>query len=280
VTHSRLVAARRLALFLFVIGSLAPPYLLTFPLGKRVRRFFALPFYRTCLNLTGLSLHAKGIPANGTGVLFVANHASYLDVPVLAALIDGLFVAKSEVRGWPVFGFLARIAGTLFVARKASKIPQQRLMIAENLTEGNSIFLFPEGSSSDGSTALPFRRGLLSSALVVERPVYVQPVSIVYGPALGNRPALSQSERDRYAWYGDMELVPHLWHLFGLRRVTPVTVRFHPPQLSSEFENPSDLASWAERAVVEGIQQDLRATLEPGDVLEAYADASSLYASS
>ena len=257
--YSSLKATVRLVAFLVMTGGLLPFYLLAFPLGKRARRMFSYPFFRGCVYLTGLSIRTTGRRALDPGALLVANHASYLDIPVLATLADGLFVAKEEVRGWPLFGFLASINRTVFVARRAARVPRERLTIANRLAEGNNIFLFPEGSSSDGTGVLPFRPGLLSAALADdELDVTVQPISIVYGPTTTNRPPLSPETRDCYAWYGDMELAPHLWRLFGLPQRSVVSVHFHPPRSSREFSSRRALALWAERSVTVGVGNALK----------------------
>jgi len=255
-SHAR--AASRLALLLLATAGLLPLYLVVFFFGRRARRALSYPFYRCCVFLSGLSVETTGMKANGAGSMYVSNHVSYLDVPVLAILADGVFVAKSDVRGWPVFGFLASIACTVFVSRQASKVPGERLEIARRLVGGESIFLFPEGSSSDGTGVLPFRTGLLSAVQADgEFSVPVQPVSIVYGPARSGQRPLSGGERDYYAWYGDMDLLPHLWRLFGSTRKTTVSVHFHPSRLSHEFPSRRALGIWAERTVAVGIRQAL-----------------------
>lgn len=252
MNSSSVNSAIRAVLFLLVIGALLPFYLLAFPFGARPRRLFSLPFYRASVALTGLSVTANLEGLGRPGTLFVANHVSYLDIPVLASLFDASFVAKADVKGWPLFGFLASIGRTIFVSRRASRMVRERLEIANRLAAGESVVLFPEGSSSDGSGVLPFRTGLLSAVQIDdELPVAVQPVTIVYGPELG------QPERDCYAWYGDMDLVPHLWRLFGFSARISVQVRFHPPRMASTFEDRRQLARWAESRVATGLADAL-----------------------
>jgi len=216
----------------------------------------------------------------------VANHVSYLDIPVLASLSDGVFVAKSEVRHWPLFGFLSRIAQTVFISRRASRIPQERMAIAGVLSRGDSVFMFPEGSSGCGGNVLPFRAGLMSAAQVdPETPVLIQPVSIVYGPAMIDRPALTQLERDCYAWYGAMEMAPHLWRVFGRRDGIAVSVQFHTPRSSNEFSDSRLLTRWAEQSVAAGVHQALQHPFPeqqshqpvPGDASPVSSDAAPAY---
>ena len=260
--HSKVRAAARLSLFLLITSGLLPFYLLSYPFGRGARRAMSWPFYRACIALTGLSLRVSGTQA-GPGTFFVANHISYLDIPVIAVLVDGLFVAKAEVQSWPLFGFLARITRTVFVSRNMSKVAKERLKIAGSLADGESVILFPEGSSSDGSRLLPFRPGLLSAAKAAsDLSVRVQPVTITYGPAGKTGNAFTQQDRDRYAWYGDMELASHLWGVFGLKQGAIVSVHFHAPRTSDEFKDARALAAWAEKTVSERIRRQLGAATE------------------
>jgi len=256
VTRSHLRAALSAVAFLATTGGLLPFYMAAMPFGARARRFFAWPFFRTCLYLTGISVWPLGPRSAGPGVLYVANHVSYLDIPVLALLNDAAFVAKTEVRVWPLFGFLAKISHTIFVSRQPANMRGEQTAIRGRLAAGESVFLFPEGSSSAGVGVLPFRPGLLAAACAPESaPVTVQPVSIVYGPQTADRPGLTRAERDRYAWYDHMKLLPHLWHLFGSPEKLTVAVQYHAPRRSDEFESSRALAQWAERTVAQGIRQ-------------------------
>lgn len=273
MSHSPVRAAAKGAAFLGVIAVLLPFYLAAFGLGAQARRLFAYPFYRACVGLTGIRLHAGGAPINAGATLYVANHVSYLDIPLLATLADGVFVAKADVKSWPLFGFLAKIGRTIFVSRQASRIRRERLEIVAGLARGEKVFLFPEGSSSDGSTVLPFRGGLLSAVqLDRELAIPIQPLSIVYGPAAADRPAADAATRDRYAWYGDMDMAPHLWWLFGSNQKMAVTVLFHPPRLSTEFADRHALLDWAESAVAQGLEQGLNGVGETQDVLAARSE--------
>jgi len=254
--YSAVRAAVRLGAFLGVTTVLLPIYLLVIPFGKTMRRMISYPFFRSCVYLTGLCVRETGARSTGAGMLFVPNHVSYLDIPVLATLRDGVFVAKSEVRCWPVFGFLAKISQTIFVSRTHTKVLAERLAIANRLALGHSIFLFPEGSSSDGTGVLPFRPGLLSAALADDDlDVMVQPVSIVYGPPPDLQGGPRVAGRADVAWYGDMELIPHLWRVFGRSQRTTVTVHFHPPRRACEFSSRRALALWAERSVAVGMRR-------------------------
>jgi 1-acyl-sn-glycerol-3-phosphate acyltransferase len=98
--------------------------------------------------------------------LLVANHLSYLDIVLLSSLTPCVFVAKNEVKDWPVFGWFARLAGTVFVDRNDRRdAARANELIRSALREGALVVLFPEGTSSNGSTVLPFKSSLLQAAI-------------------------------------------------------------------------------------------------------------------
>jgi 1-acyl-sn-glycerol-3-phosphate acyltransferase len=148
------------------------------------------------------------IPSRG---LLVCNHLSYIDIPVLAALAPCVFVAKSEVERWPVFGWFAKLAGTVFVRRERRTQAGQTVGEIETaLKTGALVVLFPEGTSSDGQAVLPFKSSLLE-------PAARQPVSLSAG--------LIQYKLDdgdvveEVCYWRDMTLVPHIVNLCGKRAI-------------------------------------------------------------
>jgi lyso-ornithine lipid O-acyltransferase len=149
--------------------------------------------------------------------LIVSNHLSYLDIPVFSAATPCIFVAKREVRNWPVFGLLARAGGTVFVDRQSrastDEVGQQMI---DALRQGVAVLLFPEGTSTDGSTVLRFHPSLLEPAIAIGQPIV--PAVIGYRMDGGD-------ERD-LCYYGDVRFVPHLLHLLGRTGVF-AEVEFH-----------------------------------------------------
>ena len=146
----------------------------------------------------------------GSGIL-VSNHLSYLDVIVLSSIRPCLFVAKHDVAGWPFFGWLARAAGTIFVDREHRLASTEVVdLVREAVAGGLLVVLFPEGTSSDGSTVLPFKSALLESAVQLRCPVAA--AAIEYALDEG-------SVADEVCYWRDMTLVPHLLNLFFKRQV-------------------------------------------------------------
>jgi lyso-ornithine lipid O-acyltransferase len=222
------------------------------------RKTFPNRFHRVLCKLFGLNLIVIGKPIQGRGVLMVANHTSYFDILILSGIARISFVAKSEVAGWPLFGTLARLQETVFVERaKRSKIGEVSDQIRDRLVEGDALMLFPEGTSNDGNHVLPFKSALMGS---VETEigkdangnsihVPVQPVSLAY-IGLHGLP-MGRENRPMFAWYGDMELMPHLWEAIKLGPID-VVIEFHQPITVDMTGGRKALAAQAETIVRRG----------------------------
>ena len=124
----------------------------------------------------------RGTPSHLRPVLYVANHCSWIDIPVLSSITPLVFTAKSEIGRWPVVGLLARLQRTVFVDRsRRHATGDVNKEIASRMTDGDPVVLFGEGTSSDGNTVLPFRTALFGAvrdALGDGGRVYMQPVSV------------------------------------------------------------------------------------------------------
>jgi 1-acyl-sn-glycerol-3-phosphate acyltransferase len=170
----------------------------------RARAAWLHRWSRFASRVVGIRITTRGsMPPSG---LLVSNHLSYLDVIVLSSIRPCVFVAKRDVAGWPFFGWLARAAGTIFVDREQRlSSPAVVDLVRATLASGSVVVLFPEGTSSDGSTVLPFKSALLESAVQLRCPV--ASASIQY--ALDNG-----SVADEVCYWRDMTLVLHLLNLF------------------------------------------------------------------
>jgi 1-acyl-sn-glycerol-3-phosphate acyltransferase len=164
---------------------------------------------RFACRVVGVRITVRGsMPHSG---LLVSNHLSYLDVIVLSSIRPCVFVAKRDVAAWPLFGWLAHAAGTIFVDREHRLASADVVdLVREAVAGGSLVVLFPEGTSSDGSTVLPFKSALLESAVQLRCPVAT--AAIEY--------ALDQgSVAHDVCYWGGMTLVPHLLNLFFKRQV-------------------------------------------------------------
>jgi lyso-ornithine lipid O-acyltransferase len=183
-----------------------------------LQRSIPLRFHRMVCALLGIRVRQTGFRMHEHPLLIVSNHCSWVDIPVIASVAPVVFVAKSEVAGWPVIGLLARLQRTVFVERaRRHKTRDVNAEIAQRLAEGDPVVLFGEGTSSDGNRVLPFRSALIGAArdAVAEAEhtgrVWIQPLSIAYTGMRGL--PLARHERPRVAWYGHMSLAPHLTRL-------------------------------------------------------------------
>jgi lyso-ornithine lipid O-acyltransferase len=251
-----------LAAFLFITILGIPVQWLNVKLGLWGKRGFPYRYHRLFCRLMGARIRVKGTRLKG-GVLMAANHTGWLDIPILSAAAPVSFVAKREVNTWPFFGTLARLQRTVFISRdERSKAAEDRDQIRKRLLEGDALVIFPEGTSDDGNRVLPFKSSLFGAAEISlgedanGKPRYapVQPVSIAY-VGLHGMP-MGREDRPFFAWYGDMELVPHLWESFKTGPVD-VVVEFHPPLSVEAAGDRKKLAALAEAAVRAGVVRAL-----------------------
>ena len=264
---SRLKSAVRLSFYLCFTVPMMLAQMVALATSKTLARNLPVWYHRQCCRLLGIRIERRGRQSRTNPTLFASNHVSYLDILVLGSLIPGSFVAKAEVRSWPLFGWLARLQRSVFVDRRPSKTANQRDEIVIRLEAGDNLIIFPEGTSGDGNRVLPFKSALMSVAASDPngKPLAVQPVTIAY-TRLDGLP-LGRSLRPFFAWYGDMDLAPHLWHLAGLGRLT-VVVHFHPIVTLAELGSRKALAVHCGDRVQDGLAAALsgrpRRAAEPG----------------
>jgi 1-acyl-sn-glycerol-3-phosphate acyltransferase len=154
------------------------------------------------LDRLGIRLASGGLPRGGP-VLLVANHISWLDILAINAVQPARFVSKADVRHWPFIGYLVACGGTLFIERERKRDALRVVhQIAEALKAGETVAVFPEGTTSDGHGVLPFHANLLQAAIATETPV--QPVVLRYSDA---KAAVSTAG----SYVGDTSLATSLW---------------------------------------------------------------------
>lgn len=221
----------------------------------RNRAYLPIAFHRGLARALGIRIVVHGRATRRRRVLYVANHLSWSDVPVLGAHIRAAFVAKSEVGGWGVVGWFASFARTVYVARdRRHSAGEQKNAIAERLLADESIILFPEGTNSDGIDVLPFKSALFS--VVADVPdLLIQPVTIAYTRVNG-MPVTRRSLPD-LAWIGDTELGPHALAFARLGRVR-AEILFHPAVRPQDFADRKALARHCEQVVAQGYRKLMR----------------------
>lgn len=235
----RLRAVCRLALVLALTLLAAPVQALLLALPGPGKRHFPRLYWRAVCRCIGVQVLCTGACAEpgvaGRGVLYVANHTSWLDIPVLGSVLPAGFVAKREIRGWPLIATIARLGRTVFVGRQRHSLRGEIAAMRTRLDRGDGLVLFPEGTSSDGSRVLPFYSAFLALALQPKggKAPLLQPVSVAYD-RLAGLPA-GRGTRPLFAWYGSMALAPHCWRLLqqrSLRASVLLHEAFDPTRLA------------------------------------------------
>ncbi len=223
--------------------------------GASARVSFAAFYWHSVARIVGLEIRVIGAPAirrdarpNQRALIYVCNHASWLDILALGGTLRACFVAKDDVAGWPIVGTIARLGRTVFVSRSRQGIGRERDQMQEKLAGGDDLILFPEGTSSDGSRVLPFHSSFFAAAYGPSRPL-IQPVSVVYDRLAGL--PVSRSSRCVFAWFGDMDLAPHVWRIVQWRGKR-VTLLFHTPLDPADFPSRKALSQAAWQVVADG----------------------------
>ena len=198
---------------------------ITIPLLPRAKRLQARTAWlhrwsEFACSMMGIRVRTCGtMPRSG---LLVSNHLTYLDVIVLSSIWPCVFVAKRDIATWPLFGWLARAAGTIFVDREHRlSSPAVVDSVRHAIAKGSFVVLFPEGTSSDGSTVLPFKSALLESAAQLRCPVAA--ASVEYALDSG-------SVANDVCYWRDMTFGPHLLNLFFKRKIR-ANYSFSPPKI-------------------------------------------------
>jgi 1-acyl-sn-glycerol-3-phosphate acyltransferase len=206
-------------------------------------------YHRRVAWLLGIRINVSGPRPKQGPAFVVSNHVSWLDIIVLSAVAPVSFVAKQEVSRWPFFGTLAKLQRTVFVDRdRRHNTGKERDTISDRLKEGGMIVLFPEGTSGDGRSVLPFRSSYFGAVHDPEIPVI--PVTLAYTQSWGL--PLTPRELPYYAWYGDMDLPPHLWNAVAEGPLT-VEVIFHPAETLHHAKARKTLSAHAEKTIREGL---------------------------
>lgn len=213
-----MVSWLRIALVLtcltLVTLALLPAQLFCLRFDLRLRRRIPRLWHRAACLLLGLKVRVHGRLEGRRPLMLAANHASWKDILVLGSIADVVYIAKSEVRDWPVFGLLARLQASIFVVREERrKTGEQVGEIARRMADGEIVVLFPEGTTSDGNRLLEVKTSLFGAAATAAAQVpggtvFIQPVTIAYTGVHGM--AMGRYHRPIAAWPGDIEMLPHL----------------------------------------------------------------------
>ncbi|WP_330336494.1 lysophospholipid acyltransferase family protein [Streptomyces sp. NBC_00557] len=223
------------------------------PLGGRIPAGWVGRWCRAIVRAAGVRVRVTGAAAPAAGLLLVANHVSWLDIPLLTAVRPARMLAKSEIRQWPVAGALAARGGALFIERdRIRALPETVARIADALREGAAVAAFPEGSTWCGRAHGRFRRAVFQAAL--DAGVPVQPVALRYRQADGGPGTAA-------AFVGEDTLLASLWRVARSRGLIaevevrpPIPPGTHPDRrtLAHAAQPLTTEPAWTHTALVTG----------------------------
>ena len=234
-------------------------------LALRSRWADTLPhtYHRVICWLLGVRVTATGAISRDRPTLLISNHISWLDIIVISTLAPLHFIAKREVADWPFFGWLAKLQRSLFVDReRRTAVRETAHEIAERLKAGERMVLFAEGTSSDGNQILPFKSALIGAAALAAgeegQGADVQTLTLAYTRVHGL--PMGRMARAHVAWYGDMDMISHVW---GLLRQGPIDaeVRISAPLRLENIRDRKALAAISESQVRRNFAELLTARL-------------------
>jgi len=206
---------------------------------------------KAMLKVLGFHLTLKGsLPKDG--VMIIGNHMSYLDILIYLSFFEALFVTSVDMRERLFLGQVTQMGGCIFVERRNPRgLPKEMRSIKEFFNKGFSVCIFPEGTSSDGATVLPFKNSMFQIPLETGCPV--QPIVLKYSK-INNQP-FGPNNCDYVCWYGDLGFFPHLMGLFTLKRIE-ASLTVLPPIDSNDFDNRKALSTHAHRVLKENYHND------------------------
>ncbi len=174
---------------------------------------------RAILKKLNFEIQVKGYDADlmaQNNYLLVGNHMSYLDILVISSVVPTVFVTSVDLKESGFLGILAELGGSIFVERRnRSQIERDLDSMTNVLKDGFNIVVYPEGTSSNGDSVLPFKKSLLMSAVNAEKDIL--PFCVKYSEINGS--AFSPENRDHVCWYGDMDFLPHFMQLLKTKKV-------------------------------------------------------------
>ncbi len=194
--------------------------------------------------ILGLRIRTQGHLSQDRPLLLISNHFSYLDLFAIGSVVPAAFTPKSEIASWPVIGTLCKMAGCLFIDRRASQTLQNKKSLDAAQARGDIISLFPEGTTNEGKAILPFKSSFFS--LAEHADLTVQPLSVIYTHLNGQ--ALDLAALPVVGWYGDAYFFPHLVD-FLKQKNSDVLLAFHKPVNGRDFASRKELAAYCKQQV-------------------------------
>lgn len=247
---TRLIGFLVVCLFFLVSAAVARVFLLGFSQPARTLIVAGLIrlWARACLKALALKInvHRLSRELHSTPRLIVSNHQSYLDVVIIASVFPALFVAKTEVSRWPLFGWLSKLGGTIFVNRENARSGVScAYRVSRALRDGAAVQVFPEATTGDGSTVLPFHGLFFASA--IRSQASVLPLTIRF-QSVNGRP-MDREALDMVCWYGEMNFALHFWNLLNIESAE-VALIINEPIKPARLQRANVLAQAARERIL------------------------------
>lgn len=190
------------------------------------------------VKLLNVEVHLVGEAVNESNFLLVSNHMGFVDIFMISSLFPALFVTSQEMRERPLLGSICELAGCIFVERRSRvKIMNELGNLIEALQEGFNVVLYPEATSSDGVTILPFKKTLMMGGPQAGKPI--QPVCVNYIEVNGE--PFSLKNRDSVCWYGSMSFVNAIWQSLCAKTLK-AEIRFLEPIYGNAHSDRTEIA--------------------------------------
>jgi len=243
-------AARLLLLVLWIVSMIGLASFVYYTRLEKIRAPVVRFFYRVCCMIFGLRITVEGVIAPNRPLLLISNHTTYLDIPVMGSLVNLSFTPKSEIRSWPVIGYLGVLADCVYIERRPAYMQQAATEMREKLAAGKVLSIFGEGTTTDGVHLKPFKSGFMSLAIEEELPV--QPISLAY-THFGDR-RIADDNREEVAWVGDATFFRHFWHVLSQPSVR-IHVKVHPLIPPHTYGDRKTLTLACEKMVATGVAE-------------------------
>ena len=225
-----------------------------FPFLDRSNKDFKIQRWsKRLLNIFNIELLVQdGALLGNMPHLIAANHISWLDIHVINAYKPICFVAKSEVEGWPIFGWMAKQLGTLFIRRDSARHARQVVSQMTEVLKNNSICIFPEGTSTVGKNILPFKPNLFEATIIAKTPVF--PLALQYlSKTNGNR-------SDSPAFIGEMGLLESMSNIIKNRTLVAKIIILPAFPWAEQIAAPADrkqVASYCQNSIAKTLEQQM-----------------------
>ncbi len=209
----------KLVMIVLIVACAAPFQAIFRLFHLKLAHILPVLVHRAATRIMGIRIEIRGDPPRQQPTLVVSNHISWLDIVIISSVQPFSFIAKAEIEKWPIFGVLAKLQNSIFIDRqRRTATAKANHAIAERLRNGDAVVLFAEGTTGDGIRLEPFRSSLIGAAHTMFKQdpeiknqisVDIKPLAISYTKRNGL--PITKRDRPQIAWYGDMELAPHLW---------------------------------------------------------------------